>query len=92
MHHQIIISQHNAVRLAHSSRMEFPTPINRTVPFLVLGVSGGIFHFIQILIELSVSNTCSGDPDPRVCAVCLSLRLKWVNALHPTKEACGTEV
>ena len=43
------------VTLTHLSRMEFPTDINWNSPFPVLGLLGGIFHFIQNLKETSVS-------------------------------------
>ena len=36
--------------------MEFPALINWTSPFPFEGLLGGIFHFIQILIEYSESN------------------------------------
>ena len=35
--------------------MGFPILINWTSPFPILGLLFGIFHFIQILIERSVS-------------------------------------
>ena len=38
----------------HLGRMDLPTIISRTSQFPILGVLG-IFHFIQILIEDSVS-------------------------------------
>ena len=41
--------------LTHLSRMEFPTVINWNRPFLFKGMLGGIFMFIEILIEHSAS-------------------------------------
>ena len=41
--------------LTHLSRMEFPIIIKRTCPFPFNVLLGCIFHFIKILIELSVS-------------------------------------
>ena len=38
-------------RLTHLNRMDPPTRISRTRSFPMLGVLGGVFHFIQILIE-----------------------------------------
>ena len=38
-----------------------PISIDRTSPFQIVGVLGGIFHFIQILIELSVSKQWNSD-------------------------------
>ena len=43
------------IYLTHLSRMNFPISISRMSPFQILGVLSGIFHFIQILIEHSVS-------------------------------------
>ena len=40
--------------------MDSPTLISRTIPFPILGVSGGIFHLYQILIDRTVSKL--GDP------------------------------
>ena len=42
-------------RLTHLCRMYFAIRINWKSPFPILGLLGGIFIFIQILIELSVS-------------------------------------
>ena len=41
--------------LTHLSRMHFPISIGRMSLFQILGVLGGILHFIPILIEHSVS-------------------------------------
>ena len=41
--------------LTHLSQMNFPISIDRMSLYQILGVLGGIFHFIQILIEHSVS-------------------------------------
>ena len=37
--------------LTHLCRIEFPTIINWNSPFLFIGMLGGIFQFIQVLIE-----------------------------------------
>ena len=52
-HHQIflcfsimcIYSRHKLLFLTHLSRMKFPSIINWTSPFPMLGLLGGIFHF-----------------------------------------------
>ena len=40
--------------LTHLILIDFPTPINWTSPFPILGVLGGIFLFFQISDEYSV--------------------------------------
>ena len=69
----------NNAMLTHLRRMEFPTIINWTGPFP--GLLGGIFHFIQILKEHSVSKQWR----PRMW------RLIWVCTVcvHPTKRKLG---
>ena len=47
--------QERRTALTHLSRMNFPISIGRMSLFQILGVLGGIFHFIQILMEHSVS-------------------------------------
>ena len=46
---------HGSCYLTHLIRMEIPTLINWASPFPFKELLGGIFHFIQILIEHSVS-------------------------------------
>ena len=41
--------------------MEFPTLISWTSPFMDQGLYGGIYIFVQILIEPFIRN--HGDPD-----------------------------
>ena len=38
-------------QLTHLSRMDLTPIISKMSPFPILGVSGGIFHFFQILIK-----------------------------------------
>ena len=49
------------MNITHLSRMEFPTLISWTSPFLNQRLYGGIYIFIQILIEPFMRNR--GDPD-----------------------------
>ena len=54
--------------------MDFPTLISYTSPFLNQGLHGGIYIFIQILIEHFIRN--HGDPDQRPRSVASDLGLQ----------------
>ena len=49
--------------------MEFPTVMNWTSPFPILGLLGGIFHFYSNLIEHSVSKQWRTWSDAAFCGV-----------------------
>ena len=67
--------------------MNFPISIDRTSLFQILGVLGGIFHFIQILIERSVSKQWRRWSDWSGSALFADAhRLIWVNCL--SKDLC----
>ena len=53
------------IDITHSSRMEFPTLISWTSPFLNQGLYGGVYIFIQILIEPFIKNREDPDQTPK---------------------------
>ena len=59
--------------LTHFSRMDLTLLISRTSPFRNLVMLGGIFFFIQILIEHSVSKQWSPDQKPHSVASVLGM-------------------
>ena len=66
----------STVVLIHFNRMDLPPLIRRTSPFSILGVLGGTFFFIQILIEHS------GDPDQAPHSVASDLGLHCLPMSH----------
>ena len=57
-HHGNESEQRYKCLLTHLSRMNFRISFGRTSLFQILVVLGGIFIFIQVLIEGSVSKQC----------------------------------
>ena len=74
--------------LTHLCRMEFPTVINWSSPFLFQGMFGGIFHFYSNFKRKSCKQTVETPIRRRVLG-----RLIWVCTicLHvcPTKRTLG---
>ena len=57
--------------LTHLCQMEFPFLINLTSPFQILGLLGGIFHFIQILKEIFVCKQWRTWSDAALSTQCM---------------------
>ena len=70
-----IYSQFNCLLLTHLSRMEFPNVIIGQVNFRFKGCLVVFFHFIQNLIEPSVSNSGEPDQTPRFAAFAIKTTL-----------------
>ena len=64
--------------------MDFPTLISYTSPFLNQGLHGGIYIFIQILIE-----HFKRDPDQRPRSVASDLGLQCLFFLCPSTRTLG---
>ena len=67
------------------SRMDFPTLISYTRLFLNQGLHGGIYIFIQVLIEHFIRN--HGDPDQRRRSVASDLGLQCLFFLCPSTRS-----
>ena len=89
--HNVHVISHCFTVLTHLNRMNFPSSINRTNLFLILGVIGGIFHIYSKVHLIFCKQTVKTLIRRRfirqliwVCTVCLcptkkDTRLIWVD-------------